>query len=113
MSSEHEWPTEQCPPWCVADHTEHLMPQDFLHEGALVTVPAVALHWDHVPDRPGRREPLAVTLDIVRYRYPGDANEWVYIGSEGGLGLDISMESVGRLAEALARLAGNDASSRQ
>lgn len=108
MPTDHEWPREQCPPWCVVDHTEHIMPEDFLHESALVTVPAVLLHRDREHGRLGRRQSLSATIDIVRYRYLGDIEEWVYIGSEGQRGLDISVESAWRLGEALGSLAGTD-----
>ncbi|MFT4165682.1 MAG: hypothetical protein QM650_10625 [Microlunatus sp.] len=104
MPTDDERPIEPCPPWCVADHDEHLMSEDFLHEGALVTVPAVVRQRNRQDGRSGQRQSLAVTLDIVRYRYLGDVEEWVYIGSEGELGLDISVESARRLTEVLRRL---------
>lgn len=94
---------EQCPSWCVADHAGHLVSEDFIHEGPLVTVLVIVLDRD-LGDS-GLRQLLAATLDIVRYRYPGERDEWVHIGGEDSVGMDISVESARRLAEVLARSA--------
>lgn len=59
------------------------------------------------PPRPVivQHHPEAVTLDIVRYRFNGETEDWIYIG-DGIRGLDLSPESARRLVRALGEYVG-------
>ena len=52
-----------------------------------------------------QHHPEAVTLDIVRYRFNGETEDWIYIG-DGIRGLDLSPESARRLVQVLGEYAG-------
>lgn len=67
---------------------------------------------DHNSSRPSSSRPVivqhhpeAVTLDIVRYRFNGETEDWIYIG-DGIRGLDLSPESARRLVRALGEYVG-------
>lgn len=97
---------EQCPPCCIVDHTQHVLPQDYLHESDQLAVPVVMLR--RYPDAEGqiRQYPFSVTLDIVRYQYPHDFEQWIFIGGEDTPGIDLTVESAQRLGEMLRRIGG-------
>lgn len=52
-----------------------------------------------------QHHPEAVTLDIVRYRFNGETEDWIYIG-DGIRGLDLSPESARRLVRVLREYVG-------
>lgn len=109
MSTGREWPSEQCPPWCVADHTRHLMPQDFLHESVAAEVPVVLLHWYRGLDGQIRRKPSGAVARCRALPVPMGIRAMVYIGGEDAPDLEMSIESARRLVKSCRRLSGDEA----
>lgn len=81
-----------CPTWCVADHAAEDESR-VRHRSATIDVAVVA------PDR-------AMELMIELYRLDAEPTTWVYIGDGTDQRLELSRESVARLAAVLMRSAG-------
>jgi hypothetical protein len=76
-----------CPTWCVADHAVEDESRA-RHRSEIIDVPVVA------PDR-------AIDLMVELYRYGAEPTTWVYIGDGTDQRLELSRESVARLAAVL------------
>jgi len=80
----------QCPAWCVAYHAAE-DEGTARHRGAIVDVPVVASSG-------------AVELMIEMHMLDGETVPWVYVGDGVDRSIEISRESVARLARALVAL---------
>lgn len=84
----------QCPPWCVADHTTEDEPGSVRHRGATHVIPVVL-------EGRGSDGPHTNELLVEVSRRGGEAAVWVYLG-DGWTGFSLSLESAERLTMALA-----------
>lgn len=105
MTSRPWWLDDPCPVWCVGGHSEADHPDDHVHQSTTSqTIPVVFLRRRFSADRHHVARYLeSADLDVVRYRYAADVQDWVFLG-HGDDCLDLSLESARRLREALGML---------
>lgn len=96
------WIADGCPPWCIEDHSLQEQSGDRIHQGYPRPTAAVQLRrvWADDPPPTMTKELVADNIDVVRYRYAGELDEWVCISGDGG-DIDLTVESARRLLEAL------------
>ena len=105
------WPTqppdvgETCPPWCVVQHDQDEPLDQQIHESDATPFPVIEIERRRGPDERLTRSAIGAELAVVRYRYVGHSQEWVYIGTPDH-GLDVSVESAERLLGRLTALLG-------
>ena len=85
-----------CPEWCVARHEAE-------DENGVMRHRSVVLELG-VIERTESSRGEATDLVIEMYRLEGESATWVYVGDGFDQYLELSLESVARLAAALARL---------
>ena len=90
---------DPCPSWCIIPREPGDTSDEHVHTAARRGVAWVELRRGPSPDEndTSERRAEAITYDIVRYRYSGDYEDWVYIGDDVH-GLDLSLESARRVA---------------
>lgn len=93
------WLTEECPPWCVGEHTEADHPDDRVHQGHISTIPVVMREQSLGGEGLASTE-RATEFDIVRFRPVSAATEWLFVGDDEHR-LQLSVESAARLRATL------------
>jgi len=86
----------ECPEWCVARH-------EVEDENGVMRHRSVVLELG-VIERTESSTGEATDLVIEMYRLEGESATWVYVGDGFDQYLELSLESVVRLAEALRKL---------
>jgi len=84
---------DSCPRWCVADHGAEDEFGEVRHRSAIRSVPAVSR------DRAG---PKAIDLLLEVHSSERDATVWLYLGDGEDQRLEVTLDSAGRVAAALA-----------
>ncbi|WP_309130348.1 hypothetical protein [Brevibacterium sp.] len=92
-----------CPSWCNVDHQVSFW-SDELHLSEVLTVPGLVLEKDRADDGSLHRRPADRTLNVCLYQHPEDQQPWISFGTEEELGMELSLETAERFAEALAKL---------
>jgi hypothetical protein len=95
------WLPAPCPSWCTGTHGRHDHPEDRLHRGEGLVVPAVVGRLETTRLR-YRAEATELVVQRVR-ELPEDAPTWVVITESEGAGsaLVLSAESARRLGSVL------------
>lgn len=91
------WQHDTCPTWCVTEHHEDDAPGDRVHDGVSTFVPASLANEDD------DGELRATDLFLAIYRRVNARETWLHLSApdESGAGLNLSMESARRLADAI------------
>ena len=99
---QRDGPALACPPWCRRDHHPDDRPDDLLHQSGPAFVAVIRGDPRFGPDDDAR--PDSVVLRLAQR--VGSAAVWLEAASEEGrsLHLLVTVESAGRLADALADL---------
>ncbi len=99
------WIEDGCPLWCIENHSLQVHPGDRIHQGYLRPIAAVQLRrvWSDGTPPTMTKELVADDVDVVRYRYAGERDEWICLSGDGG-DIDLSVESARRLLAALRRI---------
>ena len=97
---------EACPPWCVVKHDQGEPFEQQIHESDATPFPVIEIERRRGLDERLIHSAIGAELAVVRYRYVGHSQEWVYIGTPDH-GLDVSVESAERLLGRLATLLGD------
>lgn len=98
---EPSWPHIDCPPWCVGAHREDDLYDDRVHQGEVVTFPALLLERTHLGSATQvRRVTVGTHFDVTRYRHVDDDDTWIFLGDDAHQ-IDLNASSARRLLRAL------------
>lgn len=90
----------KCPPWCVIDHNERDLPMDRAHRDDGTDVPAIMRRKKMID---GKLTYVVVPGELTfgRWKHLSHSEEWVLIGDNEGVEIEMSVDSFMRLMRAL------------
>lgn len=97
--------SEERPPWRAVQHDQDEPLDQQANESDTTPFSVIEIERRRGLDEHLTRSAIGAELAVVRYRYVGHSQEWVYIGTPDH-GLDVSVESAERLLGRLAALLG-------